>query len=102
MEYFQDLGLEYNVDYKDASKEKATGRRVKDHYEDDGEKAFDINDSANEESIPEEKENNEVVQDSKDEFLEEPVLQKFDSSDIDNENGDNLFDLIESMYQEDN
>ncbi len=26
-EYFQDLGLEYNIDYKDASKEKATGRR---------------------------------------------------------------------------
>ena len=28
-EYFNDLGLEYNNDYKDASKEKATGRRVK-------------------------------------------------------------------------
>lgn len=27
-EYFQDLGLEYNIDYKDASKEKATGRRT--------------------------------------------------------------------------
>ena len=26
-EYFEDLGLEYNIDYKDASKEKATGRR---------------------------------------------------------------------------
>ena len=26
-EYFNDLGLEYNVDYKDHSKEKATGRR---------------------------------------------------------------------------
>lgn len=26
-EYFTDLGLEYNVDYKDASHEKATGRR---------------------------------------------------------------------------
>ena len=28
-EYFEDLGLEYNNDYIDASKEKASGRRVK-------------------------------------------------------------------------
>ncbi|MBQ2639746.1 MAG: hypothetical protein IJF92_03185 [Bacilli bacterium] len=28
-EYFNDLGLEYNNDYKDVSKEKATGRRAK-------------------------------------------------------------------------
>ena len=28
-EYFQDLGLEYNIDYKDTRYEKATGRRVK-------------------------------------------------------------------------
>ena len=27
-EYFQDLGLEYNIDYKDAKLERATGRRV--------------------------------------------------------------------------
>ena len=32
LEYFQDLGLEYNVDYVDATK-KATGRRVKENYE---------------------------------------------------------------------
>ena len=32
LEYFQDLGLEYNVDYVDAGKEKST-RRVKEHYE---------------------------------------------------------------------
>lgn len=35
-EYFQDLGLEYNIDYKDASHEKATGRRTEqkqDQYE---------------------------------------------------------------------
>ena len=29
---FEDLGLEYNVDYLDASK-KASGRRVKDDYQ---------------------------------------------------------------------
>ncbi|MBQ8132391.1 MAG: hypothetical protein IJ193_07870, partial [Bacilli bacterium] len=31
MEYFQDLGLEYNVDYVDASKERTAPRRVKDN-----------------------------------------------------------------------
>ncbi len=31
-EYFDDLGLEYNIDYKDASHEKATGRRSKVKY----------------------------------------------------------------------
>lgn len=32
-EYFRDLGLEYNIDYKDSSKEKATGRRVTEDYD---------------------------------------------------------------------
>ena len=27
-EYYSDLGLEYNIDYKDASHERATGRRT--------------------------------------------------------------------------
>ncbi len=55
-EYFEDLGLEYNIDYKDASKEKATGRR---------------SDLRKEEDIKE------------DAQVEE-----------------NLFDLIDSMYEE--
>ena len=61
-EYYSDLGLEYNIDYKDASHEKATGRRtdLKNFTEDDG----DI-----------EKENNASIE-------------------------DNLFDLIDSMYEE--
>lgn len=58
-EYYSDLGLEYNIDYKDVSHEKATGRRtdLKDFKEDD--------------------------------------YQKEDTS-IE----DNLFDLIDSMYDE--
>ena len=32
-EYFRDLGLEYNIDYKDSSKERATGRRVTEDYD---------------------------------------------------------------------
>lgn len=57
-EYFEDLGLEYNVDYKDSRYEKATGRR------------------SIKEAIFEEQE---------------------EKSDIEE---DNLFDLIDSMYEE--
>lgn len=70
-EYFQDLGLEYNVDYKDMNKEKATGRRTK------------IEDSVEieeEKSVSEDK----VVSAQKDT----------------NNNDDNLFDLIDSMYED--
>lgn len=93
LEYFQDLGLEYNVDYVDASKEKAIPRRVK---EDEIEIAIKENmeDTLNEEKI------DEII----------PVEEKFKPIEIkDESNGkaeitldddDNLFDLIDSMYQE--
>ena len=58
-EYFSDLGLEYNIDYKDTSHEKATGRRTD--------------------------------------------LRNFDEDDYQKDNAsieDNLFDLIDSMYDE--
>ena len=58
-EYYSDLGLEYNIDYKDVSHEKATGRRT----------------------------------DLKNFDEEEP---KNDDASIE----DNLFDLIDSMYDE--
>ena len=60
-EYYNDLGLEYNIDYKDTSKEKASGRRVK-----------------KEES------------------------KKIEKEPIDDEGlvEDNLFDLIDSMYED--
>lgn len=60
-EYYNDLGLEYNIDYKDTAKEKATGRR------------------ANKENKKSKKEE--------------------DQSD-DNAIEDNLFDLIDSMYED--
>lgn len=59
-EYFNDLGLEYNIDYKDHSKEKATGRRSEKKSQDD----------------------------------EEKITSSLD------EEEDSLFDLIDSMYQE--
>ena len=87
LEYFQDLGLEYNVDYVDASKERASGRRVRENYDDNSE-MFSIQDKKEEpvvESIPK-------VEDKP------PVINN--SNDIDVENDDNLFDLIDSMYDE--
>ncbi|MBQ7136990.1 MAG: hypothetical protein IJO43_03350 [Bacilli bacterium] len=62
-EYFNDLGLEYNVDYKDNSMEKATGRRTAKLEE------------------KEEKEDKETSDET-----------------VSLEN--NLFDLIESMYED--
>ena len=71
VEYFEDLGLEYNVDYLDASK-KASGRRVRDDYNDD--------------------DNKQNLASDEPKF----VSVKDDSLDDD----DNLFDLIDSMYQD--
>ncbi len=82
MEYFQDLGLEYNVDYVDASKEKNSPKKLK-----------------------EEEDENPVVQDIEDvvesnNVEDTPVLDVQDEkADVDTDD-DNLFDLIDSMYQE--
>ena len=64
-EYFEDLGLEYNVDYKDSRYEKATGRRSRITKE-------EVSDT-----VPKKK-------------------QEEDQSKLE----DNLFDLIDSMYEE--
>lgn len=70
-EYYNDLGLEYNIDYKDTSKEKATGRRVK-------------KEEPKEEKVTKkEKKVKEIETDD-----EETVVE------------DNLFDLIDSMYED--
>ncbi len=90
LEYFQDLGLEYNVDYVDASKERTTPKREKDNYDD---------------SLHEENDESLVVLDevsSDDEEKSPSIVQIEDESnnDEDSVDDDNLFDLIDSMYQE--
>lgn len=80
-EYFQDLGLEYNVDYKDAKLEKVTGRRVT--------KTPKL-DEIEEEDIP--KEEDTVIFPAE----EEKKTKTRGSSSLE----DNLFDLIDSMYEE--
>lgn len=83
-EYFNELGLEYNVDYKDSSKEKATGRRSeKNIEEEDGPKIIE-----EQEFVP-------VVDKEEYEETKEIVSEDANSDDIDD---DNLFDLIDSMY----
>lgn len=67
-EYYNDLGLEYNIDYKDNTKEKATGRRIKQEKE-------DVNKKANKEQVSEENKEESAIE-------------------------DNLFDLIDSMYED--
>ena len=85
LEYFQDLGLEYNVDYVDASKEKATGRRLKEKY---AEEDKDDNTSDKLKPVEDIKVENVVVKD-----------ESTEKKDVDDDS-DNLFDLIDSMYQD--
>ena len=75
-EYFQDLGLEYNIDYKDAKLERATGRRVS--------KTPKIDDIDEEEEVAADVSSHEEVEVA----TEDSSLE------------DNLFDLIDSMYEE--
>lgn len=76
VEYFEDLGLEYNNDYIDATKEKANGRRVK------TDKEYD--------EMPIESSENNSEQPS---FLKQKDELKNEKTDE-----ENLFDLIDSMY----
>lgn len=95
MEYFQDLGLEYNVDYVDASKEK---KNIKKQPEEkieekekikEKEKTITKKEEVKAEKIKEEKPTVKVENESKNN----------ETKDMDD---DNLFDLIDSMYSEDN
>lgn len=96
LEYFEDLGLEYNVDYVDANKPAPTGRRTKESYDEEKTIAEDpeiiskVEETAKEDDVEKKK---VVVK----EEVEDPVIAKAESVDSD----DNLFDLIDSMYKED-
>ena len=82
MEYFQDLGLEYNVDYVDVSKDKGTPKKTDEKLEEDIKK--EMEDTKKEE-------NQEVKKTEK----VEPVKNE-------EKDDDNLFDLIDSMYKDEN
>lgn len=92
-EYFEDLGLEYNVDYKDKRYETATGRRTKPAKEEEQ------NDDASKSTI-------EVIEELAVGSKEEPVEEESKIDDLIEEAKnfedpkDNLFDLIDSMYDD--
>ena len=81
MEYFQDLGLEYNVDYVDVTKDK-TEKKLKT------------------ESNIEEKEKVKKEEKKKEEKIKTVEVKDEGKHVEDVEDDDNLFDLIDSMYQE--
>lgn len=81
LEYFEDLGLEYNVDYVDASKDKATGRRSRENYDDVPQITQEIPIDV------------ETVSDT-------GSVSKDESKNVGIDSDDNLFDLIDSMYKE--
>ena len=96
VEYFQDLGLEYNVDYVDASKEKTIPKKQEESIEEDIKEEIEKDEPATE-PVKEVKEAHEVkkVEEQKDYEVKEeskatPTL----------DDDDNLFDLIDSMYKE--
>lgn len=90
LEYFQDLGLEYNVDYVDASKERTTPRRERESYD-------EIETLEKYDKPPVSEKTGEGDKSSVIEVMDESSGTNDDSS-LDDD--DNLFDLIDSMYQE--
>ena len=82
LEYFEDLGLEYNVDYVDANKEKSVGHRVKDEHDEDAPKIIET-------KIETKIEHTEVTQ-----------VKDTAKDNVEIDSDDNLFDLIDSMYKE--
>lgn len=87
-EYFEDLGLEYNIDYKDVRHEKVTGRRSRVTKK-------EVADSESPARV------------SKTEVEEVPFRGDFEDSryemnqeSVDDRLEDNLFDLVDSMYEE--
>ncbi len=95
-EYFEDLGLEYNVDYKDTSKEKASGRRTKKDY-DDREVEESVETEDNYDSVEEDYDIEEEQQDDEETKREVKISDSNDAEETDDDD-DNLFDLIDSMY----
>lgn len=104
MEYFEDLGLEYNNDYIDRSKMNMTEQQEE-------VKSTPIKITDNTMIDEEEEENYNSLDDRKftvsEEALEEPIMddkevivtEKVDDQVVEDSDSDNLFDLIDSMYE---
>lgn len=85
-EYFEDLGLEYNVDYKDTANEKRTAK----YQEQPEEGPYIVNEEVNT--------NFKVDSDANENTSE--TTKEVEKSSEDDLDEDNLFDLIDSMYED--
>ena len=92
VEYFEDLGLEYNVDYVDESKKQEVKEEVAEPV---------IEEVKKEKPRRVDKEHKEVNKEPDEVVVPERVEEKVEEVKEDKkEDNDNLFDLIDSMYQE--
>ena len=108
MEYYHDLGLEYNVDYVDASN-KNPAKKKADDLEEDIKDTIDNSPEVEDEPViertmeipQEELEPKEEVQEVKEEpVVEEKKEEVVEEESTTSDDDDNLFDLIDSMYKE--
>ncbi len=107
LEYFQDLGLEYNVDYLDANNKRQTPRRADINHE-EKEKVekpkVSITDvlkkeEGHREEKPSEKQE-EAEKADKSESKITVIKDESNGKEEKDDDDDNLFDLIDSMYEE--
>ena len=87
-EYFEDLGLEYNIDYTDVRHEKITGRRSR-----------VVREEISDLEPPVSHQKKLVEEDDQDINFEDShhlVSKDLEESNLE----DNLFDLVDSMYEE--
>ena len=116
LEYFQDLGLEYNVDYVDASKKNSQPRRFN-RTEEEKESKPSIGEVLKREvkpkAVAEETEqhadedtfklNTKAMDEENENKKTTPIIKdesNASSKDMQDDDDDNLFDLIDSMYEE--
>lgn len=96
VEYFQDLGLEYNVDYVDASMEKQAPKKQEESIEEDIKEEIEKEEPKTEPDVEENKEEIAEKTDNKKDYEVKEESKATPTLDDD----DNLFDLIDSMYKE--
>ena len=112
MEYFQDLGLEYNVDYVDASnksgavkKEEVEEKDTEPEVEEKSEEIPVVEEEPKKEKKATKKEEKkeekvEEMEEEKPKTTETKPVEVKNESDEEVLDDDNLFDLIDSMYKE--
>ena len=100
VEYYDDLGLEYNVDYKDVSLEKKKKEKEKVEEVKEEKPVEEVKEEKVEEKVTEEVEEEPKKEEKEVDVIESNFDTKSNSDEVDEDSDDNLFDLIDSMYQE--